>query len=413
MITHLHTASNMRRAVLACLPFLVAADWPQHLGPNRDGHSQETSLLRSWPKEGPTVVWKRDVGTGWAGPAVAGDRLVLFHRVGDDEVVECLEAKTGKPIWKSAYRTRYRDDFNFDDGPRATPLIADGRVFTFGADGDLRAWDLASGRELWTRNVNKEYRVEKGFFGAATSPMLADGKLLLNVGAKGASVVAFDPASGKEVWKSGDDEVSYSSPVLGKLGDEELAVFFTRDGLLALKPRTGEIKHQYPWRPRINASVNAATPIVSGGRVYLSTSYSTGAVVLEVKKGKLEEIWQGDRSLSNHYNTPVLVKGHLYGVDGRQEGGRAQLRCVEWDTGKVKWSERAFGCAALIAVDGLILATPENGDIVLFEPSAESYKELARASVLESPVRALPALSAGRLYLRDGKKLVALSVVKE
>lgn len=402
----------MRRVILPFLPFLLAADWPQHLGPNRDGHSPETGLLRTWPKDGPTQVWKKDLGHGWAGPAVAGERLIIFHRVGDEEVIDCLDPATGKERWKSAYRTRYIDDFSFDDGPRATPLIADGRVYTLGADGDLRAWDLTSGKGVWDHNLIKGYRVPKGFFGAATSPMIADGKLLINVGVKGASVVAFDPATGKEIWKAGDDGVSYSSPVLGKLDGEELAIFFTRQGLLAIVPKTGEVRYQYPWRPRINASVNAATPIVSGNRVYLSTSYSTGAVVLEAKKGKLEDVWQGDNIISNHYNTPVLVKDFLYGIDGRQEGGQAQLRCVDWNTGKVKWSEKAFGCSALIAADGLIVATPENGDVVLFEPSPDSYKELARASVLESPVRALPALSGGKLFVRDGKKLVALQVGK-
>jgi outer membrane protein assembly factor BamB len=402
----------MRRVILPFLPFLLAADWPQHLGPNRDGHSSETGLLRNWPKDGPTQVWTKDVGRGWAGPTVAGERLIVFHRVGDEEVVECLDPATGKERWKSAYRTRYVDDFNFDDGPRATPLIADGRVFTLGADGDLRAWELNSGKGIWDRNIIKDYRVPKGFFGAATSPMIADGKLLINVGVKGAGVVAFDPATGKEIWKASDDGVSYSSPVVGKLDGEELAVFFTRQGLLALVPKSGEVRYQYPWRPRINASVNAATPIVSDNRVYISTSYSTGAVVLEAKKGKLEEVWQGDNIISNHYNTPVLVKGHLYGIDGRQEGGQAQLRCVDWNTGKVKWSKEAFGCSAFIAADGLILATPENGDVVLIEPSPDSYKELARASVLNSPVRALPALSGSKLFVRDGKKLVALQVGK-
>ncbi len=402
----------MHRTILVLLPFLIAADWPQHLGPNRDGHSPETGLLRTWPKEGPALIWKKDVGRGWAGPAVAGERLILFHRVDNDEVVECLQASTGKPMWKSAYHTRYVDDFNFDNGPRATPLIADRKVYTLGADGDLRAWELESGKPIWNRNIIKDYRVAKGFFGAATSPILADGKLLVNVGVKGASVVAFDPASGKEIWKAGDDGVSYSSPVVGKFGDEELAIFFTRQGLLALVPKTGEIRYRYPWRARINASVNAATPIVSDGRVYISSSYSTGAVVLEAKKGKLDEIWQGDNIISNHYNTPVLVKGNLYGIDGRQEGGQAQLRCVDWKTGKVHWSKEAFGCSSLIAADGLIIACPENGDVVLIEPSATAYKELARASVLDSPVRALPALSGGKLFVRDGKKLVALQVGK-
>ena len=403
----------MHRITLACLPFLLAADWPQHLGTNRDGHSSEKGLLRTWPKDGPPLLWKRDVGTGWAGLATAGDRLILFHRVGDKDIVECLNPASGKEIWKSTYASRYVDDFMFDDGPRAVPLIADKRVFTLGADGNLRAWNLESGEAIWDRNVNKEYVVEKGFFGTATSPMIAGGKLLINVGAKGAGVVAFDPATGKELWKASDDGVSYSSPVVGKLGDEELAIFFTRSGLLAVSPEKGEVKYRYPWRPRINASVNAATPIVSGGRVFLSTSYGTGAVVLEVKRGKLEDVWMGDKSISSHYPTPVLIEEHLYGIDGRQEGGQAQLRCVEWATGKVLWMKESFGCAGLIAADGLLIACVENGDVVLIEPSTKSYKELARARVLDSPVRALPALSGGKLFVRDGKKLVAIVVGKQ
>jgi len=400
----------MRALLLASLPLLVAADWPQHLGPSRNGHSAETGLLRSWPKEGPAIVWQRDVGSGWSGPVVAGGRLILFHRIGDDEVVDCLDAATGKPVWKSAYRTRYVDDFNFDNGPRATPLIADKKVFTFGADGDLSAWELETGTKVWGRNVNRDYRVPKGFFGAATSPLLVEGKLLLNVGVKGAGVVAFDAQTGKESWKATDDAVSYSSPVLAKLGGEELAVFFTREGLLAVTPGQGEVRHKFRWRPRAHASVNAATPIVSGDRVYLSSSYETGAIVLELKGGKLEEVWRGNDILSNHYNTPVLVKDYLYGIDGRQEGGQARLRCVEWNTGKVRWTKDAFGCAALLHADGLLIAFIENGDVALIEPTPEAYKELARAKVLDSPARALPALSDGRLFVRDGKKLLALAL---
>ena len=404
----------MRRTLLLpLLPLLLAADWPQHLGPTRDGQSPETGLLRTWPAGGPAVLWSREVGSGWAGAAVAGDRLILFHRVGDDELVECLDPATGKPKWAAKYHTRYVDDFSFDNGPRATPLIADGRVITFGADGDLRAWDLATGKGLWDHNVNKEYGVPKGFFGAASSPLIAGGKLLLNVGAKGAGVVAFDPATGKELWKATDDPVSYSSPVAAKIGGEDLAVFFTRSGLLALAPDKGEVRCAFPFRPRAQASVSAASPVVSGDRVFLSTAYGTGAVLLTVKKGKPEEVWQGNDILSCHYNSPLLIKGHLYGIDGRQEGGQAALRCVEWDTGKVKWTKEAFGCAALIHADGLVIACPEGGDVVLIDPSPDGYKELARAAVLERPVRALPALADGRLFVRDGKKLVALGVGKK
>lgn len=399
-----------RMPVVLLLPLLLGADWPQHLGPNRDGHSPESGLLRQWPKGGPAVLWQHEVGTGWAGPVVSGERLILFHRVSDDEVVKCLDPGTGAPAWTARYRTRYVDDFNFDNGPRATPLIGDGRVFTIGADGDLRAWDLVTGKELWGRNVNKAYEVPKGFFGSASSPILAGGHLLVHVGGKRAGVVAFDPVTGKEVWKAADDPASYSSPVLAKLGGEELAVFFTRNGLLALSPRDGRVRLTHPFRPRAHASVNAATPIVSADRVFLSTAYSTGAVLLAVKPGKPEEVWQGEDILSCHYNTPVLVKGHLYGIDGRQEGGQATLRCVEWDTGKVKWTKDAFGCAGVIHADGLILACAEGGDVVLLDPSPDGYRELGRAAVLDSPVRALPALAGGRLFVRDGKRLVALRV---
>jgi outer membrane protein assembly factor BamB len=399
-----------RIPLIFLLPLLLGADWPQHLGPKRDGHSPETGLLRRWPKGGPGVLWQHEVGTGWAGPVVSGERLILFHRVGDDEVVECLVPTTGKPVWTARDRSRYVDDFNFDNGPRATPIVGDGRVFTMGADGDLRAWDLATGKELWGRNVNTAYGVPKGFFGSASSPILAGGHLLVNVGAKGAGVVAFDPATGKEVWKAADDPASYSSPVLAKLGGEELAVFFTRNGLLALSPRDGRVRLTHPFRPRAQSSVNAATPVVAADRIFLSTAYSTGAVLLAVKAGKAEEVWQGENILSCHYNTPLLVKGNLYGIDGRQEGGLASLRCIDWATGKVKWTKEAFGCAGLIDADGLILACPENGDVVLIDPAPEGYKELARAAVLDSPVRALPALAGGRLFVRDGKKLIAIRV---
>jgi outer membrane protein assembly factor BamB len=401
----------MRLFLIVSAALALGADWPQYLGPKRDGSSPEAGLLRAFPKDGPKVLWEKKAGPGWAGPVVAGERVILFSRDGNQEVVECVDAATGKEVWKQTYKTLYRDDFGFDDGPRSTPLIAEGKVFTLGADGELAGWELASGKPLWRRNVNQDYKPPKGFFGTATSPMLAGGKLLVNVGAKGAGVVAFDPATGKELWKATDQGVSYSSPVVAKIGGEELAVFFTRQGLLALTPDKGEVRYEHPWRPRINASVNAASPVVSGDRIFLSTSYGTGAILLEAVKGELKEIWKGDESLSCHYNTPVLVKGQLYGIDGRQEYG-PRLRCVDFATGKVRWSKEGFGCAALVVADGVILALAEGGDVVLFEPTPEAFKEIARATVLAKPVRAAPALAGGRLYARDGGKWVCVEVRK-
>jgi outer membrane protein assembly factor BamB len=396
--------------LVACLS--LAADWPQFQGPNRDSTSSETGLARSWPKAGPKVVWTKDAGNGWAGPAIAGDIAILFHRVGDDEVVECVAAATGKEKWKQTYRTRYIDMLDKDDGPRSTPLIADGKVFTLGPDGDFTAFALADGKRLWQRNINKDYNVPKGYFGVGTSPMMANGKLLINVGAKGAGVVAFDPANGKELWKATDQGVSYSSPVLAKINGEELAVFFTRQGLLALTPDKGEVRHEHHWRPRLDASVNAATPIVSGNQVFITTSYNTGAILLEAGKGELTEIWKGDKSLSCHYNTPVLIKGYLFGIDGRQEG-RPDLRCVALKTGKVIWKKEGFGCASLIVADKMIYAFCESGELVLLEQNVEGYTELARANILnKSPCRAAVALSGGKVFARDSAKWICVDVKK-
>lgn len=400
----------MTRILLAFLPLFLGADWPQFLGPTRDGHSTETGLLKAWPKDGPRIAWTRDVGNGWAGPVAAEGKVILFHRVDDDEITLNLDAATGKEVWKYASRTRYRDDFGFDNGPRATPLIAGGRVFTLGANGDLTALDFATGKALWHRNLIADYAAPKGFFGIACSPLLAGGKLLVNVGAKGAGIVAFDPATGKEAWKATDDAASYSSPTVGEIGGATLAVFLTRQGLVALEPETGKVRYTFPWRPRLNESVNAATPLVWKGEVFLSVSYSTGAVVLKVNGAELEEVWSNDKSLSSQYNTPVRVGDYLYGTHGRSDVGTAQLRCVEWKTGEVKWSEPRFGVASLIAVDGACLALTEAGELVRFEATPEGYKEQARATLLTKPTRAAPALADGRFFARDGSKLIGVEL---
>ncbi len=392
---------------------LQAADWPQILGPTRDGHSTETKLLWDWPASGPLIAWNKDVGTGWAGPIVAAGKLIFFHRVDDEEVVVCLNPATGKEFWTFKYATRYRDDFGFDNGPRATPTVADGKVFTLGANGDFHALDLATGNKLWARNVLVEYKANKGFFGVACSPLYVGGKLLVNVGGRGAGVVAFDPANGKELWKATDDEASYSSPTSAEILGKPAAIFLTRAGLKVFDPVTGKVLYEFPWRPRINASVNAATPLVLKDEIFLTVSYSTGAVLLKAKGAEVDEIWSNDKSLSCQYSTPILVGNCLYGVHGRSDVGNAQLRCVEWKTGAVKWSAPNFGVASLIAVDSGLLALTETGDLVRFDASPEKYQERARATILGKPTRATPALSDGRFFARDGSKLVCVKLRKE
>jgi outer membrane protein assembly factor BamB len=392
------------------VPAIPAADWPQLHGPTRDGHSPETKLKWDWPADGPKVLWKFDAGTGWASPVVSGDNLVFFHRVADDEVIACLDPATGKEKWKYAYRTKYRDDFNFDNGPRATPTIASGTVFTYGANGDLTAVELATGKKLWSRNLLEDYKASKGFFGAACSPLVIGNTLLLNVGSKGAGIVAFNTTDGKELWKSSDDGASYSSPVAAELDGKLAAVFLTRVGLRAVDPATGKSLYDFPFKPRMEASVQAAMPLVWKGEIFLTVSYSTGGVLLKAKGGELAEVWSNDKSLSSQYNTPVRVGEYLYGTHGRSDTGTAHLRCVEWKTGEVKWSQEKFGVASVLAVDGGLLALNETGELVRFDAVSTGFKERGRAKILAKPTRPAPALANGLLFARDEKTLLCVSL---
>src|SRR5687768_2759910 len=198
--------------ILAAGVHAAAQDWPQHLGPERNGIYKGAALAESWGAQGPRVVWRKTVGQGFSGPVVAQGRVILFHRVANEEVVEALDARTGAPQWRYAYATTYRDDFGFDEGPRAVPVVASGVVYTFGAEGQLHALDLAKGTRLWSEDTMRRFKVPKGFFGAAGSPLVEDGRVVANVGGPGAGIVAFDAKSGKVLWTATNDQASYSSP---------------------------------------------------------------------------------------------------------------------------------------------------------------------------------------------------------
>jgi outer membrane protein assembly factor BamB len=386
----------------------AAADWPQLLGPQRNGISAETGLLQSWPPQGPPVLWEKAVGAGLSGPVVAGPRLILCHRRGDRELVTCFDAATGAERWQFAYPTTYTNDLGVpdDEGPRSTPVIADGRVWTLGAEGRLHCLDLESGKKVWDRDVNTHYDVRKAYFGVGTSPLVEGNLVLVNVGGRqGAGIVAFDKETGKEVWKATNHDASYSSPVAAALGGTRHVLFFTREGLVGLDPTTGTVRFSKRWRARFDASVNAAVPLVIDDQIFLSASYNTGAVLLRVRPGGLDEVWKGDAILSNHYNTSVHHGGFLYGLDGRQEQG-VRLRCVELRTGAVRWTQEGFGCSALILAEGNLICLTENGELVLVEATPAAYREKARATVLTKPCRAHPALADGRLCGRDGRRLV-------
>jgi len=256
---------NSFLAILALVFALIghASDWPQFLGPTRNGIYPGNDLALEWPKEGPLPVWQKKVGQGFSGPAVSEGKLVLFHRVDDKEIIECLESSTGKSLWSFDYPTGYHDDFGFDEGPRATPAIDEGRVYAYGAEGVLHCLDLGTGKKLWSMDARKDFQAQKGFFGIACSPLVDGNSVFLDVGGRnGAGIVAFDKSSGKVRWRATDDEASYSSPISGKINDRSCIIFLTRANLIATDPNSGKIIFLAPFRPPIRTSVSAATPLI-------------------------------------------------------------------------------------------------------------------------------------------------------
>jgi outer membrane protein assembly factor BamB len=358
------------------------------------------ALGTKWPAGGPPQVWKKSIGIGLAGPVVAGDRLVLFHRISDEEVVDAFDARTGAPRWHYAYPTAYRDDFGFDEGPRAVPVVAENRVYTFGAEGQLHALDLATGKSIWSVDTARQFRVRKGFFGAAGSPLVEDGRVIANIGGEGGGVVAFRADTGAVIWTATKDEASYSSPVGATFGGRRAAVFLTRQGLIALDPARGGILFQRAWRSRTVASVNAATPLVIGDLVFISATYETGAALLRVKDNTLTDVWSSDESLSNHYATSVFHNGYLYGFHGRQEFNPS-FRAVRLDTGAVQWSVDRFRAGTVTLAGDKLVILRETGELIVAEASPQAFRPLARAQILPPTLRAYPALADGFLYVRN------------
>jgi outer membrane protein assembly factor BamB len=410
---HSHGAKTLACAALVWAGSLAAqvpvADWPQFLGPTRDGVYHGPPLAESWAPAGPRVVWRKPVGQGFAGPAVVGGRVIVFHRVGAEEVVESLDAATGTSIWRYAYPTRYRDDFGFDEGPRAVPVVSNGMIYTFGAEGQLHAIELATGKRVWSEDTMKRFGVPKAFFGAGGSPLVEDGRVLANIGGDKAGIVAFDAKTGRVLWTSTDDDASYSSGVAATIGGRRLGVFLTRDRLLALDMTSGKVELERRWRARQAASVNAATPLVVGDAIFVSAEYGPGAGLLRVTGSTLSEVWTSDDVLNNHYATSVHHGGYLYGFHGRQEFGQS-FRAVELRTGEVRWSEDRFRAGSVLLAGDRLVIVRESGELVLAPASPEAFRPAARAQILHGVVRPYPAIANGMLYMRNENTLLCVDL---
>jgi outer membrane protein assembly factor BamB len=406
--------ARVLRLILVAVPLLVArapvtADWPQFLGPDRNGLYRGAPIVTAFPAGGPGVVWRKKIGQGLSGPVVVGRRVILFHRIGDREVVESLDAANGTTEWQSGYPTAYRDDFGFDEGPRAVPVVADGVVYTFGAEGELRATGLEGGDLLWSHKTAKEFNVPKGFFGAAGSPLVEGGRVIANVGGPKAGIVAFDAKTGQVQWTATTDQASYSSGIAATFPSGRRAIFLTRNALVGLDPATGTIAFRRNWQARANASVNVATPVVVGDLIFVSAEYGPGAGVLRVDGSNLVELWTSDEAMSNHYATSVHRDGILYGFHGRQEFGPS-LRAVELKTGKVRWNQEQFRAGTVTLVGDRLLIVREGGEMILAPASPDAFKPIVRAQILPATIRAYPAVSDGFVYIRNENTLVCLDL---
>jgi outer membrane protein assembly factor BamB len=427
---------------------LLGADWPAFLGPSGTGVSPETNLLDELPPGGPKILFDLPIGAGYAAPSVKAGRLILFQRLGGEEVVTAMDAATGRELWRSASPSAFRDPYGYNNGPRSAPLIDGDRVFVFGAEGRLRCLAFSDGREIWSRDTSRDWNVPEAFFGVGSSPVMVDGKLIVMVGGQpNSGVVALDPGTGRTLWESvgeaswagqpmvgwpgnrtvawrtWEKQASYSSPVAATMNGRRLLLCLMRQGLAALDPETGAVKFSRWFRAPVDESVNAANPVVWNDQVFISSAYyRTGSVLLRANPGNtnFSEVWRG-LGLEMHWSTPILVDGFLYGFSGRNEPD-AHLRCIDAQTGEVKWDRdehwekhsaeqpALFGRGSFIFAEHKLVAVGEGGLVGIFRPNPAKCEEVSRWQVpsLHFPCWAGPVLSDGRLFLRSEDRLVCL-----
>lgn len=406
----------------------TTSDWPSFLGPTHNMVSPETALLARFPAEGLRPVWEMKKGDGFAAPAILGDHLILFHRVGDEEVVDCLRTTDGQRFWHHATPSSYRDRYGFNSGPRASPVIARGCVFTFGAEGRLQCLDLASGQLLWQRDLLAEFDLKQNFFGVGATPLVEGDFLIVNIGApSGPCVAAFALGTGKLVWGAGANDwgPSYASPIPATVHGKRRVFIFAggeskppTGGLVALDPTSGRVDFTFPWRGKRYESVNAASPVVIGDRVFIGECYGAGAALVAVQpNGNAREVWTNP-TFGMHFMSAIHRGGFLYGVHGHGPSD-AELVCVELATGQERWRAQPtwqekvpstrgardlnvgfFRSSLLHVADGRTLCLGEFGHLAWLDLSPDAYKELGRTWLFAATETwTPPVLSRGLLYI--------------
>lgn len=407
-------------ATLGFIAVSSAADFAQWRGPLRDGHSPETGLLPEWPKEGPKLLWQvKEIGGGYSTPSVAGDRIYLLGSDASDETVYALNTKDGSKVWVAKLGKVGRPEQQPSyPGARTTPTVDGKHLFALGSDGDLVCLEIAGGKEIWRKHLRNDFGGKYGEWAYSESPLVDGDKVIVTPGNTNATVVALNKKTGELVWKCAVPDGSaagYSSVIVAELSGVKQYVQFLASGLMGIDPSNGQLLWRYEKTGKGSPAV-IITPLVSEGMIYSGAFRATTALIKLAKKDgafTVEEIYANGK-LPVGLGGVVKVGDHFYG------SGSTAAMCVEFKTGTVKWEERSLGAGSLLVADGRIYSHAESGDVVLFEPSAEGYREKGRFTPPGVPARAnpmekawtYPVIANGKLYIRDKENLWCYDVKK-
>ena len=382
------------------------ADWHQWRGPNRDGHSAETGLLKEWPAGGPRQLWRTTgAGTGFSSFSSSNGRLFTLGSRGNVEYVIAFDAASGKLLWEVPNGQRFRNEMG--DGPRSTPTVEGDRVYAFGGTGELACLDAATGKKHWSVNVVQQFGGNTPYWGYSESPLIVADRIILNAGGRRASIVAINKADGKTLWQNHNDDAGYSSPMLLRTGSLQQVVFFTGQRALAVDPRDGRLLWTYDRAS--NNTANIATPVVRGNRVFFSSDYGTGAALLEVKAAgniaSAQELYF-TREMRNHHASSVVVGDHIYGFSS------SILTALKFDTGDMAWRNRSVGKGSLIYADERLYLYSEGGVIGLADATPTEYRERGKFSIqmVGPPTWSHPIITQGKLIIRDQDTVYAYDI---
>ena len=380
-----------------------AADWPQWLGPNRDGISAESDWSAKWASGGPKKLWSKSIGIGFGSMSVGDGRVYTMGHRGGQETVFCFDANTGKEIWKESYPAQLVNRLH-EGGPSSTPTIDGDRVFTVGKDGKFMCFEAANGKVVWTIDLVKEFRVKVPEWGFCSSPLILGNLVIVEAG----PTVAYAKATGKMVWKSSMYKAAYGSAMAFEQNGKTLIASLNSMGLVILDAKNGREISRVPWKTQYDT--NSTTPLIVDDTIFISTGYGKGCGLFQVRGGKLTKIYT-NKTMANHFNNSVLVDGHLYGFNGNSHrSSKVSLVCMEFKTGKEKWRETGLlGCGSLIAADGKLIVLSDRGVLYVAEASPKGFLPTARAQLVgdakdrRNRCWTIPVLANGKIYARNAR----------